>query len=57
VNENIASLLAAGPHVANVGLSDFSKSLAVQGVPVIQVDWTPPPELDDELANLLKELG
>jgi hypothetical protein len=57
VNENIAALLAAAPHVANVGLSDFSESLAAQDVPVIQVDWTPPPELDADLTSLLEELG
>jgi hypothetical protein len=43
--------------VANVGLSDFSESLAAQDVPVIQVDWTPPPELDADLISLLEELG
>jgi hypothetical protein len=57
VSENIAALLAAGPHVANIGVSDFAESLAAQDVPVIQVDWTPPPELDDDLAELLEELG
>lgn len=57
MNERIAALLAAGPDVANLGLNDFSESLAAQGVPVIQVDWTPPPKLDDELAQLLEELG
>ena len=57
MNEKIAALLAAGPAVANVGVSDFSESLSAQDVPVIQVDWTPPPKLDDELAQLLEELG
>jgi hypothetical protein len=57
VSENIAALLAAGPHVANLGVNDFAESLAAQDVPVIQVDWTPPPELDDDLAELLEELG
>jgi hypothetical protein len=57
MNEKIAALLAAGPDVANVGLSDFSDSLAAQDVPVIQVDWTPPPKLDDDLTRLLEELG
>jgi len=57
MNGSIASLLAAGPRVANVGVSDFSDSLAAQDVPVIQVDWTPSPKLDDELAQLLEELG
>jgi hypothetical protein len=57
VNEKIAALLATGPRVANVGVSDFSESLAAQDVPVIQVDWRPPPKLDDDLAQLLEELG
>jgi len=57
VNENIAALLAAAPRVANVGVADFADSLAAQDVTVIQVDWAPPPELDDDLANLLEELG
>jgi hypothetical protein len=57
MNEKIAALLAAGPAVANVGVSDFSESLSAQDVPVIQVDWTPPPALDDELTQLLEELG
>jgi hypothetical protein len=57
VKEKVAALLGTGPHVANVGVSDFSESLAAQDVPVIQVDWTPPPKLDDELAQLLEELG
>jgi len=57
VNEKIAALLATGPRVANVGVGDFSESLAGQDVPVIQVDWRPPPELDEDLAQLLEELG
>jgi hypothetical protein len=57
VNENIAALLAATPRVANVGVAVFADSLAAQDVTVIQVDWTPPPELDDDLAELLEELG
>jgi hypothetical protein len=57
VNEKITALLATGPRVANVGVSDFSESLAAQDVPVIQVDWRPPPKLDDDLAQLLEELG
>ena len=57
MNENIAALLASGPRVANVGVSDFSESLAAQDVPVIQVDWRPPPEFDEDIAQLLEELG
>ena len=57
MNEKIAALLATGPRVANVGVGDFCDSLAEQDVPVIQVDWKPPPKLDDDLAQLLEELG
>jgi hypothetical protein len=57
MTDKIALLLADGPRVANVGVADFADSLAEQDVPVVQVDWTPPPELDDELVKLLEELG
>jgi len=57
MNEKIAALLATGPRVANIGVGDFSESLAEQDVPVIQIDWTPPPKLDEDLAQLLEELG
>lgn len=54
---DIPSLLADGPNVVNVGIRDFAESLEAQAVPVVQVDWTPPPELDDDLAALLEALG
>jgi hypothetical protein len=57
MNEQIAALLAVGPRVANVGVGDFAESLTAQDVPVTQVDWKPPPTLDDELARLLEDLG
>jgi hypothetical protein len=57
VNEKIVALLATGARVANVGVVDFSESLAAQDAPVIQVDWRPPPKLDDDLAQLLEDLG
>lgn len=57
MNEKIATLLAQGPRVANVGVADFADSVAAQEVPVVQVDWTPPQKLDDDLAQLLEELG
>jgi hypothetical protein len=56
MTDKIAVLLASGPRVANVGVADFAESLAAQDVPVVQVDWAPPPELDEELAKLLEEL-
>lgn len=53
----IASLLATGPQVVNVGVREFADSLAAQDVPVIQVDWTPPPQLAEDVADLLEVLG
>lgn len=53
----ITDLLEDGPKAANVGVRNFAESLAEQDVPVVQVDWTPPPELEDDLADLLEELG
>jgi len=53
----IASLLRTGPDVVNVGIRDFAESLVAQKVPVVQVDWRPPPELDEDLAQLLQALG
>jgi hypothetical protein len=56
-DNSIAAILAEGLRVANIGVADFADSLAVQGAAVVQVEWTPPPELDDDLAQLLEELG
>ncbi len=36
------TLLDQSPGVINVGLSLFAEQLAARGVPVIDVDWTPP---------------
>jgi len=53
----IADLLAAGPVAVNVGVDDFAATLDAQGVPVVRVDWSPPPELDPAVAALLEEFG
>ena len=50
------ALLAAPPHVVNVGLSLFADSLRGQEVPVIDVDWQPPASGDPELLALLERL-
>jgi FdrA protein len=50
------ALLAAPPHVVNVGLGLFAGSLRTQGVPVIEVDWQPPAGGDPELLELLDRL-
>jgi hypothetical protein len=52
----IEQLLEDGPCVVNLGLREFSDALKAQGVEVVQVDWRPPPQLDDELASLLEDL-
>lgn len=53
----LAALLERGPDVVNIGIRDFAESLEAQEVPVVQVEWTPPPELDDDVAKLLEALG
>ena len=53
---DIDALLAAGPNVVNVGVREFADSLAAQDVPVVQVDWTPPVHLEDDVAALLEAL-
>jgi len=52
----IERLLRDGPHVVNLGLREFADALKAQEVEVVQVDWHPPPQLDDELASLLEDL-
>ena len=50
-------LLRAELKVVNIGLESFATELAAAGVPVIQVEWTPPAGGDPELADLLSRLG
>jgi FdrA protein len=53
---SVPALLREGPRVANVGIREFADSLAEQEVPVVQVDWAPPPKLEPDLAELLERL-
>jgi hypothetical protein len=53
----VRELLERPPQVVNLGLREFAASLAEQDVPVVHVDWRPPPQLDDDVAALLEELG
>ena len=53
----IRSLLATGPVAVNVGVETFAASLAEQDVPVVHVEWRPPPELSPRVAALLDALG
>ena len=50
------SLLAAPPHVINVGLEFFAENLASQGAQVVHVRWSPPAGGDARLAGLLDRL-
>ena len=49
-------LLQSGPVVVNVGVREFAEAVEEQGVPVVQVEWRPPPKLDADLVDLLKDL-
>ncbi len=49
-------LLDQGPIAINIGVSDFAESLVTQGVEVIQVNWSPPAEEDQEMIDLLDRL-
>ncbi|MEZ5934608.1 MAG: hypothetical protein R3F54_22235 [Alphaproteobacteria bacterium] len=43
--------------IINVGLEGFAKELADRGVPVVQIQWSPPAGGDPKLADLLSKLG
>lgn len=42
--------------VVNIGLQSFYDALAAQEVQAVQLDWTPPVELKQEIADLLDDL-
>ena len=50
-------LLRDGPIVINVGIREFAESVVEQEAPVVHVEWSPPHELPQDLADLLKELS
>lgn len=52
----LPELLAAGPRVANLGVHELADGARAAGAEVIDVAWTPPPKLDDDVAALLEEL-
>ena len=54
---DIDELLKAPLRVVNVGLERFTRDLHDQGVPVIEVDWSPPAGGDEKLRELLSKLG
>ena len=43
--------------IINIGIESFTESLKVQGVDVIQVDWSPPARGDKKMIDLLSRLG
>jgi len=53
---SIQSLLREGPRVVNVGVEDFAADLIEQSAPVVQVAWTPPIVLEEDLQKLLNNL-
>jgi hypothetical protein len=49
-------LLARGPVAINVGVRDFAESLRAQGASVVEVEWSPPAEEDEELLRVLDRI-
>ena len=52
----LLDLLREGPISVNLGLVEFAEALEAQDAPVIHVDWTPSPLLDEETKSILDEL-
>lgn len=42
--------------VLNVGLALFAEELRRQGVEVVEVDWSPPAEIEEDLKDILDKL-
>jgi len=56
-SQAIEQLLEQGPKAVNIGVREFAEALAAQDAPVVHVEWTPPAELEQDLAELLAEIG
>jgi hypothetical protein len=54
---SVENLLKAKRGVINVGLESFAHDLSSLGVPVAQVNWSPPAGGDAELANIVSLLN
>ena len=50
-------LLQTSVAVVNIGLPLFAEALDNQGIPVVQLDWTPPAGGDERLVKLLDRLS
>lgn len=57
MSDSAAALLSDGPRIANVGVRHFAEALLAQRALVVQGEWSPPPELDADLGDLLDALG
>ena len=42
--------------VLNVGLTLFAEELKRQGVEVVEIDWSPPAEIEEDLKDVLDKL-
>jgi len=56
-HDPVQSLLGGPISVVNIGLDAFSIVLRSQGVPVVQVDWSPPAGGNAKMIELLDKLG
>ena len=52
----VKDLLEQGPIAIILGLQEFAKALQDQGTDTIHVDWSPRPEIEEELKGILDEL-
>lgn len=55
-NDAANPLLGQNLNVINIGLSDFSRDLAANGVNVVDLDWTPPASDNPQLPDWLDQL-
>jgi hypothetical protein len=55
-SDPIRSLFAQGIKVANIGVADFATDIEAQQAQAVQVSWTPPLDLGEDLNRLLDEL-
>ena len=54
--EAVARILKQRVKVINIGVSTFAESLKLQGVEVVEVNWTPPGGGDEEILRILEKL-
>ncbi len=50
-------VFASDMKVINIGILGFAEDLKMQGIQVVQVDWSPPAGGDLDLLKLLEKLG